>query len=123
MWRYFNVNLSQNLQTAMPDTEQNKVAVATELVYHREQKPKSKTIFTRGTTDWQQEKHGKNGWRKWRENSAFLQITEPLDKKDPLLIYGRKEIAQLNKSHRNPTGEFLYQVQHEARDGTCCSET
>ena len=32
MWRYFNVNLSQNLQTAMPDTEQNKVAVATELV-------------------------------------------------------------------------------------------
>lgn len=32
MWRYLNVNLSQNLQTAMPDTEQNKVAVATELV-------------------------------------------------------------------------------------------
>ena len=32
MWRYFNVNLSQNLQTAMPDTEQNKVAVATDLV-------------------------------------------------------------------------------------------
>ena len=32
MWRYFNVDLSQNLQTAMPDTEQNKVAVATELV-------------------------------------------------------------------------------------------
>ena len=32
MWRYLNVNLSQNLQTAMPDTEQNEVAVATELV-------------------------------------------------------------------------------------------
>lgn len=32
MRRYFNVNLSQNLQTVMPDTEQNEVAVATELV-------------------------------------------------------------------------------------------
>ena len=32
MWWYSNVNLSQNLQTAMPDTEQNEVAVATELV-------------------------------------------------------------------------------------------
>lgn len=32
MQRYFNVNLSQNLQTVMPDTEQNEVAVATELV-------------------------------------------------------------------------------------------
>ena len=32
MRRYFNVNLCQNLQTAMPDTEQNEVAVATELV-------------------------------------------------------------------------------------------
>jgi len=45
-------------------------------------------------------------WRKWRENFAFLQITQPPDKKDPLLIYGRKEIAQLKKSHQNPTGEF-----------------
>ena len=32
MQRYFNVNLSQNLQTVMPDTEQNEVAVATGLV-------------------------------------------------------------------------------------------
>ena len=32
MWQYFTVNLSQNLQTVMPDTEQNEVAVATELV-------------------------------------------------------------------------------------------
>lgn len=32
MWRYFNVNLSQNLQTAMPDREQHEAAVATELV-------------------------------------------------------------------------------------------
>lgn len=50
-------------------------------------------------------------------------ITEPVDKKDPLLIYGRKEMAQLNKSHRNLTGEFLCQVQHEARGGSRCSET
>ena len=32
MRRYFNVNLSQNLQTVMPDTEQNEVLVNTELV-------------------------------------------------------------------------------------------
>lgn len=32
MRRYINVNLSQNLQTEIPDTEQNEVAVATELV-------------------------------------------------------------------------------------------
>lgn len=32
MRRYFNVNLSQNLQTVMPDTEQNEAAVAKELV-------------------------------------------------------------------------------------------
>lgn len=35
MRRYFNVNLSHNLQTAMPDTEQNEVAVATELIIVR----------------------------------------------------------------------------------------
>lgn len=32
MWQYFNVNLSQNLQTAMPDREQHEAEVATELV-------------------------------------------------------------------------------------------
>lgn len=49
-------------------------------------------------------------WEEWLEEMegefCFFTNNEPLDKKNPLLIYGGKEIAQLKKSHRNPTGEF-----------------
>ena len=66
MRRYFNVNLSQNLQTVMPDTEQNEAAVAKELVriITENKDLKAKPFLQGGTINWRQDKHGKNSWRK-----------------------------------------------------------
>ena len=36
----------------------------------------------------------------------FFHITDPVDKKDALLIYGRKEMSRFEKSLPNPMGEF-----------------
>jgi hypothetical protein len=37
----------------------------------------------------------------------YFRITEPIDKKDVLLIYGGKEIVRLNKSLKNERAEEL----------------
>jgi len=46
-------------------------------------------------------------WDNWLKEIKwafrYFKITEPLDKKDALIIYGRKEIARLEKSLPNPT--------------------
>ena len=46
-------------------------------------------------------------WNDWLEEMKrefrYFKITEPLDKKDALIIYGGKEIAGLEKSLPNPT--------------------
>ena len=46
-------------------------------------------------------------WDGWLEEIErefrYFKITEPLDKKDALIIYGGKEIARLDKSLPNPT--------------------
>jgi hypothetical protein len=44
-------------------------------------------------------------WEEWIEGIErefrYFRITEPIDKKDALLIYGGKEIVRLNKSLKN----------------------
>ena len=46
-------------------------------------------------------------WDDWlgeiEQEFRYFKITEPPDKKDALIIYGRKEIAHLEKSLLNPT--------------------
>ena len=48
-------------------------------------------------------------WEEWIEGIEFryFRITEPVDKKDALLIYGGKEIVRLNKSLTNERAEEL----------------
>ena len=48
-------------------------------------------------------------WGEWIEGIEFryFRITEPVDKKDALLIYGGKEIVRLNKSLKNERAEEL----------------
>ena len=49
-------------------------------------------------------------WNEWLEEIKrefrFFRITDPVDEKDALLIYGRKETSRLEKSLPNPTGEL-----------------
>jgi len=46
-------------------------------------------------------------WDDWLDEIErefrYFKITEPLDKKDAVIIYGRKEIARLGNSLQNPT--------------------
>ena len=50
-------------------------------------------------------------WEEWIEGIErefrYFRITEPVDKKDALLIYGGKEIVRLNKSLKNERAEEL----------------
>jgi hypothetical protein len=50
-------------------------------------------------------------WEEWIEGIErefrYFRITEPIDKKDALLIYGSKEIVRLNKSLKNERAEEL----------------
>ena len=50
-------------------------------------------------------------WEEWIEGIErefrYFRITEPIDKKDALLIYGGKEIVRLNKSLKNERAEEL----------------
>lgn len=49
-------------------------------------------------------------WDEWLEEIKrefrYFRITDPLDKKDALIIYGWKEIVWLEKSLPNPTDEW-----------------
>jgi hypothetical protein len=63
-------------------------------------------------------------WEEWIEGNErefrYFRITEPVDKKDALLIYGSKEIVRLNKRLKNERAEELdeYAVlknKHHAR--------
>ena len=49
-------------------------------------------------------------WDEWLEEIErefrFFRITEPVDKKDALLIYGGKVISRLEKNLPNPMGEL-----------------
>ena len=49
-------------------------------------------------------------WDEWLEEIErefrYFKISDPLDKKDALLIYGGKEVARLEKSLPNPDGEL-----------------
>ena len=49
-------------------------------------------------------------WEEWIEGIErefrYFRITEPVDKKDALIIYGGKEVARLEKSLPNPTAEL-----------------
>ena len=51
-------------------------------------------------------------WEDWVEDIErefrFFKITDPLDKKDPLIIYGGKQIARLEKSLPNPDDGDCY---------------
>jgi hypothetical protein len=44
-------------------------------------------------------------WEEWikgiEREFRYIRITEPIDKKDALLIYGGKEIVRFNKSLKN----------------------
>ena len=48
-------------------------------------------------------------WEDWLEaierEFRYFKISNPLDKKDALIIYGGKEISRLKKSLPDPTGE------------------
>ena len=50
-------------------------------------------------------------WEDWLEaierEFRYFKLSNPIDKKDALIIYGRKEIAQLEKSLPDPTEESL----------------
>ena len=50
-------------------------------------------------------------WEEWIEEIErefrYFRITEPIDKKDALLIYGGNEIVRLNKSLKNERAEEL----------------
>ena len=50
-----------------------------------------------------QVKRGTTGSNGIEREFRYFKITEPLDKKDALIIYGGKEIARLEKSSLNPT--------------------
>ena len=49
-------------------------------------------------------------WEKWLEEVErelrYFKISDPADKTDALIIYGGKEIARLEKSLPNPSGEL-----------------
>jgi hypothetical protein len=50
-------------------------------------------------------------WEEWIEEIErefrYFRITELIDKKDALLIYGGKEIVRLNKSLKNERAHFV----------------
>lgn len=50
-------------------------------------------------------------WEEWQEGIErefrYFKITDSIDKKDALIIYGGKEIARLEKSLPNPTIEGI----------------
>ena len=58
-------------------------------------------------------------WDDWIEEIErefrYFRITDPLDKKDALIIYGGKEIARLEKSLPDPTDGLNDQVEEEAK--------
>ena len=47
-----------------------------------------------------------NAWEEWLEaierEFRYFKITDPIDKKDALIIYGGKEVAKLEKTLPNP---------------------
>ena len=52
---------------------------------------------------------GKNGWRALNASLDILKITDLIDKKDALIIYGGKQVAKLEKSLPNPEAGNPYE--------------
>ena len=54
-----------------------------------------------------------NAWEEWLEGIGrgfrYFKITDPIDKKDALIIYGGKEVAKLEKRLPDPETGNLYE--------------
>ena len=58
-------------------------------------------------------------WDEWlveiKQEFRFFQITDPVDKKDALLIYGGKEISQLKTSQTDGWIECVRKIEEETQ--------